>query len=225
MTTSRCFPTTRLGRPLNGDCVAGLGRDGVLRGSFLRDFVGVPVKERYRTIVADPPWPITMKMGAGGRRARATEVPYKVLSVEEIKAIPVREMAADEAHLYLWATRRLFREGEAAKVARAWGFEPCGELIWGLRNPGMGGFNGNGHEPILVASRGSQPFPKNELPAGVVFWRQPYAWGKLHSAKPEGFLDLVEQVSPAPRLEMFARRARFGWDYYGDESLGTVQVA
>jgi N6-adenosine-specific RNA methylase IME4 len=181
-------------------------------------------RTKYRTIVADPPWQITMKMGAGGRRARATEVPYSMMSLEDIKALPVAAMADDEAHLYLWATRRLFREGEAAAVARAWGFEPCGELIWGLRNPGMGGFNGNGHEPILLAARGGLRFPKDELPAGVMFWRQPYAHGKLHSAKPEGFLDLVERVSPEPRLEMFARRARFGWDYFGDESLGTAQM-
>jgi N6-adenosine-specific RNA methylase IME4 len=179
---------------------------------------------RYRTIVADPPWQITMKMGAGGRRARATEVPYSMLSIDEIKALPVADLAADEAHLWLWATRRLFREGEAAAVVRAWGFEPVGEIIWGLRNPGMGGFNGNGHEPVLIASRGGLPFPKNELPAGVAFWRQLYAHGKVHSAKPEGFLDLVERVSPAPRLEMFARRARFGWDYYGDQSLGTADL-
>lgn len=180
---------------------------------------------RYRTIVADPPWPITMRMGAGGRRARVTEVPYTTLTLDAIKALPVAERAADEAHLYLWSTRRLFREGQAAEVARAWGFEPVSEIIWGLRNPGMGGFSGNGHEPILLAQRGGLSWPKNELPAGVMFWRQPYAHGKLHSAKPEGFLDLVERVSPAPRLEMFGRRARFGWDYWGDESLGTVELS
>ena len=184
---------------------------------------------KYRTIVADPPWQITTKMGVGGHRARPTEVPYSMMSLDEIKALPVDSLAADEAHLYLWTTRRLFREGTAAAVARAWGFEPCGELIWGLRNPGIGGFNGNGHEPILIAARGELPFPKNELPAGVVFWRQPYArgklHGKLHSAKPEGFLDLVERVSPAPRVELFARRDRLGWDTWGNESLGTAELA
>jgi N6-adenosine-specific RNA methylase IME4 len=46
----------------------------------------------------------------------------------------------------------------------------------------------------------------------------------VHSAKPDGFLDVVEQVSPGPYLELFARRARFGWDYYGDESLGTAHM-
>lgn len=52
-----------------------------------------------------------------------------------------------------------------------------------------------------------------------------FAWPRTeHSAKPEAFLDLVEQVSPGPRLEVFARRARFGWDYAGDGSLGTVEI-
>lgn len=180
--------------------------------------------KRYRTIVADPPWQVAKHMGAGGRRARATEVPYEFMAVDEIAALPVDSLAARGAHLYLWATRRYFREGDACRVARAWGFEPCGELIWGLRNPGMGGFNGNGHEPILLASRGGLPFPKKQLPAGVAFWRQPYAHGKIHSAKPEAFLDIVEQVSPGPYLEMFARRARFGWDYWGNESLGTAAM-
>lgn len=179
---------------------------------------------RYRTIVADPPWQITMKMGAGGRRARATEVPYSFMSLDEIMALPVDELAEDAAHLYLWATRRNFREGIAAAVARAWGFEPCGEIIWGLRNPGMGGFNGNGHEPVLLAARGGLPWPKDHLPVGVSLWRQPYANGKIHSAKPEAFLDIVEQVSPGPRLEMFARRNRLGWDTWGNEALEHVTL-
>jgi len=161
-------------------------------------------------------------MGAGGRRARATEVPYAFLSIEEIKALPVEGLAEDSAHLYLWTTRKLFREGTAAEVARAWGFEPKGEIIWGLRNPGMGGFLGNGHEPVLLASRGRLAWPKNKLPGGVEFWRQAYLHGKDHSTKPDAFLDHVEGLSPEPRVELFARRARFGWDYYGDESLGTA---
>jgi N6-adenosine-specific RNA methylase IME4 len=183
---------------------------------------------RYRTIVADPPWQITMNMGVGGRRARATTVPYPMMPLADIEALPVGGLADDDCHLYLWSTRRLFREGVAAAVARAWGFQPCGEIIWGLRNPGLGGVLGPSHEPILIAKRGSLPFPKNQLPAGVVFWRQPYAHGnahgKIHSAKPDGFLDLVESLSPAPRLEMFARRNRLGWDTWGNEALEHVDL-
>jgi N6-adenosine-specific RNA methylase IME4 len=178
----------------------------------------------YRTIVADPPWTVERVIRAGGRRARSTEVPYAMLSIDEIAALPVAEIADDDAHLYLWSTRRLFREGAAATVARAWGFDPVGEVIWGLRNPGMGTrSHANDHEPILVAVRGSLPFTASE-PMGVHFWRQLYVGGgKAHSAKPEAFLDAVEAWSPAPRAELFARRARFGWDYpLGNQALGGV---
>lgn len=178
---------------------------------------------RYRTIVTDPPWEIAKRMGAGGRRARATEVPYSFMTAGEIAALPVSDLADDAAHLYLWSTRRIFREGIAASVARAWGFVPCGELIWGLRNPGMGGFNGNGHEPILLAARGGLSWP-DSMPQGVSFWKQPYAEGKIHSAKPDAFLDLVESVSPGPYLELFARRQRLGWDTWGNEALEHVSL-
>lgn len=161
---------------------------------------------------------------SGGRRARSTEVPYQMLSIDDICALPVAALVEDDAHLYLWSTRRLFREGDAARVARAWGFRPVGEIIWGLRNPGMGTRAiANDHEPVLVAVRGSLPFSIDE-PMGVHFWRQTYLnGGKSHSAKPEAFLDFVESASPGPYAELFARRARFGWDYpIGDQALGGV---
>jgi N6-adenosine-specific RNA methylase IME4 len=47
---------------------------------------------------------------------------------------------------------------------------------------------------------------------------------KVHSRKPEGFLDRIEQVSPGPYVELFARRSRFGWDTWGDESLQTAEM-
>lgn len=169
-------------------------------------------------------------MGTGGRRANATEIPYAMLTDEEIMRLPVGDLAADAAHLYLWSTRRRFREGVAAEVARAWGFEPVGEVIWGLRNPGMGTPSiANDHEPVLVAVRGGLPFTA-EAPMGVHFWRQRYVRGpsrvpeKEHSAKPDAFLDCVEAWSPGPYVELFARRARFGWAYWGDESLGTATM-
>jgi N6-adenosine-specific RNA methylase IME4 len=180
---------------------------------------------KYRTIVADPPWVIPKKIKAGGRRARDTEVPYEMMTLDEIKLLPVSDEAADDGcHLYLWATREVFREGIAADVARSWGFEPCAEIIWGLPNPGMGDAPFvNDHEPVLVARRGNLPFTSAIWGVGVHFWRQLYVnGGKVHSAKPEGFMDLVESMSPGPRLEMFSRRARLGWDTWGDQALGGV---
>jgi N6-adenosine-specific RNA methylase IME4 len=83
----------------------------------------------------------------------------------------------------------------------------------------------NTTEFVLFCRRGSLP-STTEMPTSWFDWKRPYINGDpVHSMKPDAFLDMVEQVSPGPYLEMFARRARFGWDYYGDESLGTAELA
>lgn len=185
---------------------------------------------KYRTIVADPPWPFQWAAGKGGRRRRETELGYKTLTVDEIAALPVGDFAHDGgAHLFLWATDELYREGEAVRVVRAWGFEPCGpSIIWSKPNFGLGVFPRPSHEPLLVCRRGSPaPFRVNNA-ASVQSWsliRHSHNGGRIHSAKPDGALDLIEQASEGPYLEMFARRARFGWDYWGDESLGTAEMS
>lgn len=152
------------------------------------------------------------------------------MSLDEIAALPVESLAADHAALFLWSTRKLFREGAAVMIARAWGFEPCGEIIWGLPNAGMGSPPfGNDHEPVLVARRGCGRIDHSEY-LGVWFWRQVYEYGaagvpqKKHSAKPPGFIELVEQITDDPRVELFAREARLGWDSYGNEALGGLSL-
>ncbi len=182
----------------------------------------------YRTIVADPPWEIDAKVRPRGRNAAATDAPYSFMSTNQIEALPVEEWAAEDCALFLWSTRRNFREGVAVAVARAWGFEPCGEVVWGLRSPGLGTPRALAadHEPILIAKRG-RPEWTSKAPMGVHFWRQPYypkGGGKIHSAKPDAFLDHVEQWSPGPYLEMFARRERLGWETWGNESLNTIRI-
>ena len=166
---------------------------------------------RYRTIVADPPWPFDWN-----RR----ELDYKLMTLGELLLLPIVEMAERDAHLFLWMTAEMHREGEGVRLARAWGFDPVGEIIWKKTHFGVGSMPRSQHEPVLVCRRGNLPFtgPRN---IGSV---QEWAGGKGHSAKPDAFLDLVEMVSPGPYLELFARRARFGWDYWGDESLGTAEM-
>lgn len=181
--------------------------------------------------MADPPWRINKRLGVGGRRRNETTVPYEFMDDFAIHQLRVCEHAADDAVLFLWATRLKFREGIAASVARAWGFEPCGEIIWGLPNAGTGSPPfGNDHEPVLVARRGNGRVDHGEY-LGVWFWKQVYEYGaagvpqKVHSAKPPGFFELVEQITDGPRLELFAREARLGWDSWGLESLGHVDIS
>lgn len=139
------------------------------------------------------------------------------MTVEDIKALPVVDLVADAAHLYLWVTRELFREGQGAAVARAWGFEPFGEIIWRKPNFGAGAFPRPGHEPLLICRRGGLRFTGPRNVHSVQDWKQHYECngGKENSRKPMGALDLVEQASPGPYVELFARRPRLGWDHWG----------
>lgn len=185
---------------------------------------------RYRTIVADPPWPFRWDGRAGGRRRNDTPMTYSLMTLDDIAALPVADLAEPDAHLYLWVTPELHRNGEGVRVAEAWGFRVIHEIIWAKPNFGMGAFPRHQHEPLLVCRRGNLPFALRDV-GSVQRWSQPYLTttgtgaGKTHSAKPDGALDLIEQASPGPYVEMFARRARFGWDYWGDQSLGTAEMA
>lgn len=175
---------------------------------------------RYRTIVADPPWHVK----AGPRslhdpRERSRDLVYPTMTVEQISAIPVSEMANDDAHLYLW-TINAYVEA-AYSIARAWGFTPSTLLVWAKapKGRGLGGTFATATEYVLFARRGS-------LAAKTRIDRNWWQWHRgLHSAKPEHFIDMVETVSPPPYVELFARRHRLGWDVWGNESANTATLA
>lgn len=191
---------------------------------------------RYQTIVVDPPWqhPDSGARTANGNHwdtagagtvGKRSMVPYERMSLAEIKALPLRDLADQDAHVYLWTTNRFLRA--SYDVVEAWGLRPSTLLTW-CKAPmglGLGGAYTITTEFVLFARRGSL---KALQRMDSTWWqfKRPYLTGAgpSHSAKPDGFLDLVEQVSPGPYLEMFARRARFGWDYWGDESLGTTEM-
>lgn len=196
---------------------------------------------RYRTIVADPPWPMAWRGGAGRRRngrgeihvngvATVRELPYPTLSIDAIAALPVRDLAEDDAHLYLWTPDRFAFDGSAARVAEAWGFTPQRFIVWRKTGFGLGTFPRPQHELLLVCKRGRLPFAIRN--AGSVHqWKLRYhvdAAGRtrrLHSGKPDGALDLIERASPGPYLELFARRQRLGWDTWGDQALEHAALA
>jgi N6-adenosine-specific RNA methylase IME4 len=202
---------------------------------------------RYRTIVADPPWamPDSGKRTDTGRTENyaakgsgreinpgwwnrftgtTTDIPYDRMSLDEIKALPVAGLAADDAHLYLWTTNKFLEASYG--VARAWGFEFSTVLTW-CKTPmglGYGGAYSLTSEFVLFCRRGSLA-PLRRWDSTWIAASRPYENGHIaHSAKPDSFLDIVEQVSPGPYVELFARRARFGWDYWGDQSLGTAEM-
>jgi N6-adenosine-specific RNA methylase IME4 len=180
---------------------------------------------RYRTIVADPPWAYekgfaTQSRTPGKWEAKTTykALPYGAMSVDQIKALPVADLAADDCRLFCWTTNRYLPA--SFDVMAAWGFDYAQTLVWHKRDGNMGGgVAPNSAEFLLVGVKGS-PRRLSRMASAVVTTSAP----KQHSKKPECWLDHIEAVSPGPYLEMFARRARFGWDYWGDQSLGTAQL-
>jgi N6-adenosine-specific RNA methylase IME4 len=190
---------------------------------------------RYRTIVADPPWPIRWSGGGAWRTNGRGErhlnkrfkkaLDYPTMPVTEIAALNVVELAESDSHLYLWCPDRYALEGAAAQVARAWGFEPCRFIVWEKTGFGLGVFPRAAHELVLVCKRGRLPYQIRNA-GSVQRWGLVYENGaRKHSAKPEGFFDLIERASPGPYLELFARRQRPGWDSWGNECECSVEIA
>lgn len=183
---------------------------------------------KYRTIVADPPWDYSLKAWAsithGGIGPRIEKpMPYATMSGEAIAALRVAASFCDtDCRLFLWATSRHLPVAFA--VMAGWGFGYAQTLVWHKTgNPSP--FSGSGVAPqhaefLLVGKRGN-PEILGRLPSSVIAAPKPI-FG--HSQKPDVFMDLIEQVSPSPRLEMFARRQRLGWDTWGDEALSHTEI-
>lgn len=175
---------------------------------------------RYRTIVADPPWEYDEGTGASysSRGRRDCDLPYGTMTVDEIAALPVPQLAEKRSTLFLWTTNRYLED--AFQIVREWRFPHIATLVWTKqRGLGSGGVFYSNIEFVLYCRR-----PQVAAPARVHSrW---FDWSRgEHSAKPEAFLDMVEEVSPGPYLELFARRQRLGWDTWGDEALNHLEVA
>lgn len=172
----------------------------------------------YRTIVADPPWtyeqggPMTSPVGRDRPFKRGPKTPpYPMMSVEDIASMPVHELAAADAHLYLWTTSRYLKD--AHEIVKAWGFRYSQTLTWCKKPMGLGpgGAYCNTTEYVLFCRRGKlAPLSRSD----TSWWLWPR---RAHSVKPFEFFDVVEKVSPGPHLDLFARGKRPGWDGWGNE--------
>jgi N6-adenosine-specific RNA methylase IME4 len=146
------------------------------------------------------------------------------MTLDQIQAIPVCDWAHPAgAWLFLWTTNRYLPD--AFDVLDAWGFDYRQTIVWAKPSFAVGGcVTANAAEYLLVSRRGTISL-LSRWPGGCVVTAPKGASAGSHSKKPDVFLDLIEMVAPGPYLELFARRARFGWDYWGDQSLGTAEMA
>ena len=186
--------------------------------------------KRYSTIIVDPPW----KYGKWGKASEKAflvsgineetnneiPLPYNWMSIDEIKALPIGILADENCELYLWSTQKYLPD--TFEVIKAWGFKYCQTITWCKtpRGTGQGGVYCPTTEFLILARRGKMPNVKR-IDSTWFHTKRPH---NSHSTKPEFFQDLIEQVSEAPRLEMFARREREAWDVFGNEVNNSIDL-
>lgn len=171
---------------------------------------------KYRCIVIDPPWPMK-KIERRERPDQGVALDYPVLSLEEIadeSIVPVRAHADDDCHLYLWVTHKFLPAG--LNLLEEWGFRYQCVMTW-RKNVGITPYSWMyDTEHVLFATCGSLPLEK----LGMRLSFEAPVVG--HSVKPDVFYERVLAASPGPRVEMFARTNRDGFESWGNEVLPHV---
>ena len=164
--------------------------------------------KQYGLIYADPPWPMPT-----GVEDRSMERHYPAMSIEAICGMDVAGIARDDALLYLWAISTHLHD--AFHVIEAWGFEYVSSMVWIKDRPGTGWWVRHQHEYLLIARRGEwSPPPFAMRPVSVI-----QAPRGEHSVKPVEVAEMLERLWPeVPRIELFSRSPRPGWDAIGDEA-------
>lgn len=179
----------------------GQRRDGSRIVTDLSDLQG----HRFGTIYADPPW-VYENRGTRG----AAQNHYEGLTLDELAALPVGDLAADDAHLHLWITSPLLFNAE--RLFKAWGFEYVSHFIWEKTQMGLGNYWRISHEILLTGVRGdARRFRAQNLRSVAKLPR------RQHSAKPEEIRHMIERASPGPYLELFGRRTAPGWTVFGNQ--------
>lgn len=176
---------------------------------------------KFATVLADPPWRFqnqTGKMAPEHKRLAR----YATLSLEEISGLPVADIVAAPAHLYLWVPNALLPWG--LTVMRQWGFEYKTSLIWykvrkdgGPDRRGVGFYFRNVTEVVLFGVRGrnARTLAPGRRQENIIVTIK-----REHSRKPDEQYDLIEACSPGPYIELFARGSRPNWFGWGDQADG-----
>ncbi|MGH6814752.1 MAG: MT-A70 family methyltransferase [Hyphomicrobiaceae bacterium] len=175
--------------------------------------------QRFATILADPPWRFqnrTGKMAPEHKRLSR----YSTLTLTEIGALPIPDLTASTAHLYLWVPNALLMEG--MRVMEAWGFTYKTNIVWhkirkdgGPDGRGVGFYFRNTTELVLFGVRGknARTLAPGRRQVNIIKTQK-----REHSRKPDELYEIIEACSAGPFLELFARGPRNGWRCWGDQA-------
>lgn len=175
--------------------------------------------QKFATIYADPPWRFQNRTGKVAPENKKLNR-YETMDLEDIKAMPVSQIAASKSHLYLWVPNALLPEG--LEVMKAWGFEYKGNIVWEkVRKDGMPDGRGVGFyfrnvtEILLFGIRGDNNRTLAPARSQVNLIR---TMKREHSRKPDEIIPIIERCSLGPFIELFARGDRDGWAMWGNQA-------
>lgn len=173
----------------------------------------------FSTILADPPWRFLNRTGKMAPEHQRL-LRYPTMTLEEIIELPVGRLSAANSHLYLWIPNALIAEG--LEVMKRWGFTYKSNLVWykirkdnGPDGRGVGFYFRNVTELVLFGVRGNmRTLSPGRRQVNLFTSRK-----REHSRKPDELYDIIEECSPGPYLELFARHPRRGWHQWGNEDV------
>lgn len=167
-----------------------------------------PPKGKYRVVLADPPWNYSDKRDG---KTTGAEDHYPSMTITEISELPVKDIAEENAVLFLWVTSPLLEE--CFKVIKAWDFKYKTSFVWDKIKHNMGHYNSVRHEFLLICTRGSCLPDNKKLFDSVVSIER-----SEHSKKPEKFREMIDTLyTYGNKIELFAREKVRGWEVWGNE--------
>lgn len=179
---------------------------------------------KFGTILIDPPWRFANRTGKVAPEHKRL-LRYPTMSFHEIALLPVEELALPKSHLYLWCPNALLLEG--LHLMKAWGFEYKTNIVWlkvrkdgGPDGRGVGFYFRNVTELLLFGTRGSlRTLAPGRRQVNLIATQK-----REHSRKPDESYRVIEECSPGPYLELFAREKVEGWTQWGNEIETYIQT-
>ncbi|MCZ6610450.1 MAG: MT-A70 family methyltransferase [Alphaproteobacteria bacterium] len=173
--------------------------------------------EKFSTLLMDPPWRFMNRTGKVApehkRLAR-----YSTMRTEDLEQLPIGDLAQDCSHLYLWCPNALL--GDGLRLMEAWGFTYKTNIVWykirkdgGPDGRGVGFYFRNVTEMVLFGVKGKmRTLAPGRRQTNIMLHRK-----REHSWKPPTLYNIMEDCSPGPYVELFARERRNGWSQWGNE--------
>ena len=177
---------------------------------------------KYKVIYADPPWSYknkkTGRTNGNQPEGSGAHTKYPTMSLDEIKALPIKNISEKNSILFLWATVPLLPE--AFEVMESWGYRYKTMITWHkIMSLGMGYWFRGQTEHLLLGVKGNIKAFRQQVPN---FYQSK---ALRHSEKPEYFRELIDKAIPeSNRIELFARKKTEGWDVWGNEVESDINL-